>query len=65
MKDKVLRFIANQINDINRKIRDLEYEDYDHENIHQTIDFFAEEKRLKGSRDTLVAMKSVIENIEE
>ena len=65
MKDKVLRFISNQIKDIDRKIRDLEYEDYDHDNIHQAIDFFAEEKRLKGSRDSLIAMRSIIENIEE
>ena len=65
MKDKVLRFISNQIKDIDRKIRDLEYEDYDHDNIHRAIDFFAEEKRLKGSRDSLIAMRGIIENIEE
>ena len=65
MKDKVLRFISNQIKDIDRKIRDLEYEDYNHDNIHQTIDFFAEEKRLKGSRDTLIAMRNIIDNIVE
>lgn len=65
MKDKVLRFISNQIKDIDRKIRDLEYEDYNHDNIHQAIDFFAEEKRLKGSRDTLIAMRNIIDNIEE
>ena len=65
MKDKVLRFISNQIKDIDRKIRDLEYEDYNHDNIHRAIDFFAEEKRLKGSRDTLITMRNIIENIEE
>ena len=65
MKNKILNFITSQLNDIDRKIRDLEYEDYDHDNIHQTIDFFAEEKRLKGSRDSLIAMRGIIENIEE
>ena len=65
MKDKVLRFISNQIKDIDRKIRDLEYEDYNHDNIHRAIDFFAEEKRLRGSRDSLIAMRGIIENIEE
>lgn len=61
----MLRFISNQIKDIDRKIRDLEYEDYNHDNIHRAIDFFAEEKRLKGSRDSLIAMRDIIENIKE
>ena len=65
MKEKILKFITSQLDDINRKIRDLEYEDYNHDNIHRAIDFFAEEKRLKGSRDSLIAMRSIIENIEE
>lgn len=59
MKNKILNFITSQLDDIDRKIRDLEYEDYDHDNIHRAIDFFAEEKRLKGSRDSLITEAGV------
>lgn len=65
MKEKVLKFITSQMSDIDRKTKDLECEDYDYNDTHQAVDFFTEEKRLKGSRDTLVAMRNVIENIEE
>lgn len=64
-KQKVLSFIDNQIKELDRKIRDIEYEDYDCENIHQTIDFFGEIKRLNGSKQTLITMRNIIENVEE
>lgn len=64
-KDKILKFIDNQIEEMNRKIRDLEYEGYDCENIHPTIDFFGDMKRLKGSKETLTTMRNIIENWED
>ena len=37
----------SQTNEMNNRIKDLEYEDYDYEDIHSTVDFFGEMKRLK------------------
>lgn len=64
-KDKILKFIDNQIKELDIKIRDIEYEGYDHKNIHLTIDFFGDMKRLKGSKETLTTMRNIIENWED
>lgn len=61
-KQKVLRFIYNQIKELEMKIK---YMDYDYEDMHQTIEFFGEMKRLKGSKETLITMKNIIENMED
>lgn len=62
-KEKFINMINNQIEDISRKIRDLEYEDYDHRDIHQTIDFYGDLNKLKGSKETLITVKRILENM--
>ena len=64
-KQRIIKLINSQIEYISREIRDLECEDYDYEDIHSTIDFFGEMKKLKGSKQTLVTMRNIIENMEE
>lgn len=64
-KQKVINLMNSQINEMNKRIKDLECEDYDYEDIHSTVDFFGEMKRLKGSKQTLITMKNIIENMEE
>lgn len=62
-KEKFIDFINNQIEDVTIKIRDLEYEDYDHENLHKTIDFYGELNKLKGCKEALITVKRIVENI--
>ncbi|MBS6503516.1 MAG: hypothetical protein KH415_18190 [Clostridium sp.] len=62
-KEKFIGFINKQIEDVIKKIRDLEYEDYDHENIHKTIDFYGQLNKLKGSKEALITIKRIVENI--
>lgn len=64
-KQRIAKLMNSQIEYINKEIRDLEYEDYNHEDIHNTIDFFGEMKKLKGSRQTLITMRNIIENMED
>lgn len=64
-KQKVINLMNSQINEMNKRIKDLEYEDYDYEDIHSTVDFFGEMKRLKGSKQTLITMRNIIENMED
>lgn len=51
------------IEDATIKIRDLEYEDYDHENLHKAIDFYGELNKLKGCKEALITIKRIVENI--
>lgn len=64
-KQKVLSFIDNQIKELDRKIRDIKYEGYDYENIHQTMDYFCEISRFDGAKKTLITMRNIIENMED
>lgn len=61
-KQKVLRFIDNQIKELEMKIK---YMDYDYEDIHQTMDYFCEISRLDGAKKTLITMRNIIENMED
>lgn len=61
-KQKVLRFIDNQIKELEMKIK---YIDCDYEDMHQTIDYFCEISRLDGAKKTLTTMKNIIENMED
>lgn len=62
-KEKFIDFINNQIEDVTIKIRDLKYEDYDHENLHKAIDFYGELNKLKGCKEALITVKRIVENI--
>lgn len=62
-KEKFIDFINKQIEDVTIKIRDLEYEDYDHENLHKAIDFYGELNKLKGCKEALITVKRIVENI--
>lgn len=64
-KQKLINLMNSQIEYITKEIRELEYEDYDYEDIHSTINFFGEMKKLKGSKQTLVTMRNIIENMED
>lgn len=61
-KEKIIKFIDNQIKDLDLKIKYIDEDYSDYENIHQSIDAFGELKRLKGSKQTLKTMRSIIEN---
>lgn len=61
----LLKFIDSQIKDLQQKIRNIDEDYSDYENIHTSIDMFGEMKRLKGAKETLVTMRSIIENGED
>ena len=52
----------SQIEEIDRKIK---YMDYDCDDIHETIDYFNEISKLNGSKQTLITVRNIIENMEE
>lgn len=61
-KQRVINLMNSQIEEIDRKIN---YMDYDYDNIHETIDYFNEISKLKGSKQTLITVRNIIENMEE
>lgn len=60
-KQRVINLMNSQIEEIDRKIK---YMDYDCDDIHETIDYFNEISKLNGSKQTLITVRNIIENME-